>query len=115
MKTIPTKTTALAGNQNARTAGIRSLFRRVMASRARHFIQHFMEMCVTMCLGLGVIHLLIIWEAGLNGFSQLRSQYPWSMGTIFALSMVVPMAAWMLYREMGWREAIGRSVAWRDD
>jgi hypothetical protein len=93
-KTLATKTTQYGGNQTTAVTGIRRGFKRVLASRARHFIQHFFEMCTTMCLGQGVIPALIIGEAGLAGFFQLLSQYPWSMGVILALSMIVPMAVW---------------------
>jgi P-type Cu+ transporter len=111
MKTIATKPTQYPNQEGTGIAGVRHGFKRVMASRARHFIQHFFEMCVTMCLGQGVIFALIIGEAGLDGFFQLLGQYPWSMGVILAMSMVVPMAAWMLFREMGWRHTIEMSIA----
>jgi Cu+-exporting ATPase len=64
-----------------------------------------------MCLGQVVLVGLIIVEAGWTGFFQLLSQYPWSLGVILAMSMVVPMAVWMLFREMGWRHTIDMSIA----
>jgi len=111
MKTIATKPTQYPNQERTALAGVRRGFKQAMASRARHFVQHFLEMCITMCLGQGVILALIIGEAGLTGFFQLLSQYPWSMGVILAMSMVVPMAAWMLFREMGWRHTIDMSIA----
>jgi len=111
MKTSATKNTPYVDHQPAAIPGIRRMLKQVMASRARHFIQHFFEMCVTMCLGQGVIVGLIIGEAGPAGFFQLFGQYPWSMGVILAFSMIVPMAAWMLFREMGRRHTIDMSIA----
>lgn len=111
MKTLATKSTSYVNSQIPAITGIRRGFKRVMASRARHFIQHFFEMCITMCLGQGVLVGLIILEAGLTGFFQLLGQYPWSVGFILAMSMIVPMAAWMLFREMGWRHTIDMSIA----
>src|SRR5688572_1727878 len=99
MKTFATKTTPYADHQPAARTGIRRRFQGVMASRARHFIQHFFEMCITMCLGQVMILALIMGEAGPAGFFELLSQYPWSLGFILAMSMIVPMAAWMLFRE----------------
>ena len=111
MKTFATKTTIYSGDQPAALVDFRRRFKRVMASRARHFTQHFFEMCVSMCLGQGAILALIIGKVGFVGFFKLLSQYPWSMGAILALSMVVPMAAWMLFRGMGRRHTIDMSIA----
>ncbi len=110
MKTFATKT-PYTGNQPTTKEDFRRRLQRAAASRARHFTQHFFEMCITMCLGQGVILALIMGEASPAGFFQLLSQYPWSMGVILAMSMVVPMAAWMLFREMGWRHTIDMSIA----
>ena len=111
MKTIATSKTQYIGQEGTRTMSVRQFFKRILASRARHFIQHFFEMCITMCLGQGVLVGLIMVEASPAGFFQLLGQYPWSMGVILALSMIVPMAAWMLFREMGWRHTIDMSIA----
>ena len=110
MKTFATKT-PYTGNQPTTKEDFRRRLQRAAASRARHFTQHFFEMCITMCLGQGVILALIMGEASPAGFFQLLSQYPWSMGVILAMSMVVPMGAWMLFREMGWRHTIDMSIA----
>jgi predicted PurR-regulated permease PerM len=96
MKTFTAKIAADVGNPPDAPTGSRRRFKRVMASRTRHFIQHFFEMCITMCLGQGVLVALIIVEAGLTGFFHLLSQYPWSVGFILAMSMIVPMAAWTI-------------------
>ena len=53
----------------------------------------------------------MIWTSGLPRFIELHVQFPWLMGLIFALSMTVPMAAWMLYREMGWPHTRDMSIA----
>src|SRR5687767_11027482 len=111
MKTFATKITPYTGNQPAAKSAVRRLLKQAATSRARHFIQHFFEMCITMCLGQAVIVGLIMVEAGPAGFFQLLDQYSWSMGVVLAMSMVVPMAAWMLFREMGWRHTIDMSIA----
>ncbi len=99
-----------AGHPHAWTASVRHLFQQIMASRARHFIQHYLEMCVTMCLGIW-LNPVFIWAAGQIGFSQPRSQFPVLTGLVFALNMVVPMAAWMRFRGMGWRHIRDMSIA----
>ena len=111
MKTFATKITPNVGDRARGSVGLRRRLKEAKASRARHFIQHFFEMCITMCLGQVVLVGLIILEAGLTGFFQLLGQYPWSVGFILAMSMIVPMSAWMLFREMGWRHTIDMSIA----
>ena len=111
MKTFATKITPNIVDRARGSVGIRRRLKEAKASRARHFIQHYFEMCITMCLGQVVIVGLIMVEAGPAGFFQLLGQYPWTMGVILAMSMVVPMAAWMLFREMGWRHTIEMSIA----
>src|SRR5512134_96848 len=111
MKTFATKIIPNVGDRARSSLGLRRRLKEAKASRARHFIQHFFEMCITMCLGQVVIVGLIIVKAGLTGFFELLGQYPWSLGVILALSMIVPMAAWMQFREMGWRHTIDMSIA----
>ena len=110
MKAISTNTNVYPPNSRPLT-GIRNRFKQAKASRTRHFIQHFFEMCITMCLGQGVLLALVIGKVGFTGFFQLLGQYPWSMGTILTLSMILPMAAWMLFRKMGWRHTLDMSIA----
>lgn len=110
MKTIATNSSTYQPSASLLT-GLRDRIKRARTSRARHFVQHFFEMCITMCLGQVVIVGWIIVQAGLSGFFQLLDQYPWSMGILLALSMIVPMAAWMLFRQMGWRHTVDMSIA----
>jgi P-type Cu+ transporter len=111
MKTFATKISPDLGNPPSAPADIRRRLKAAKASRARHFIQHFFEMCIPMCFGQVMIVGMIMVEAGPAGFFQLLLQYPWSMSVILAFSLIVPMAAWMLFRRMGGRHTIDMSIA----
>jgi hypothetical protein len=68
--------------------------------RAGHFVQHFFEMCVPMCIGFALGDLLYFWLAGLAGYSEPFSELPVLSTTLVTVFMTAPMAAWMRYRRM---------------
>jgi hypothetical protein len=73
------------------------------ASRRRrigHFVLHYFEMCVPMCIGFAVGDLVYFWAAGLFGYSEPFSDLPVLSVLVVTFSMTAPMAAWMLYRGM---------------
>src|SRR6266508_1153132 len=51
-----------------------------------------------------LLNPVFIWAVGQIGYSQPRSQFPGLTGLVFALNMVIPMAAWMRFRGMTWRD-----------
>jgi hypothetical protein len=69
-------------------------------SRIGHFILHYFEMCVPMCLGFAVGDLVYFWAAGLFGYSEPFSDLPVLSVLVVTFTMTAPMAAWMLYRGM---------------
>jgi hypothetical protein len=73
------------------------------AAKAGYFTQHWLEMCVAMCIGWGVLGLLFGWSVGLIGISNPNIQIPEVATLAAAFSMTLPMAAWMRYRKMEWR------------
>jgi hypothetical protein len=76
-----------------------------MSPATRHFIRHYVEMVVAMFLGMVVLG--IPGEGALHAVgtstSALRTDAPAVVFLGMALTMTVPMVAWMRYRGHGWR------------
>jgi hypothetical protein len=84
------------------------------ASRRRqtgHFILHYFEMCVPMCVGFAVGDLAYFWAAGLFGYPEPFSQLPELSLLVVTFTMTAPMAAWMLFRGMPTRATAEMSAA----
>jgi hypothetical protein len=76
-----------------------------MNPSTRHFIRHYVEMIAAMFLGmviLGVPGELALQALG-SGTSELRADAPALVFLGMAVTMTVPMVAWMRYRGHGWR------------
>jgi hypothetical protein len=71
----------------------------------RHFVRHYVEMVIVMFAGMAVLGLLAGWAMTAMGTSwdELQSDVPAAMFGAMALTMVVPMVAWMRFRGHGWR------------
>ena len=83
------------------------------ASRRRqsgHFVLHYFEMCVPMCVGFAVGDLVYFWAAGLLGYSEPFRQLPELSVMVVTFTMTAPMTAWMLFRGMP-RRATGEMSA----
>jgi hypothetical protein len=76
-----------------------------------HFIRHYLEMCVPMCVGFALGDLVYFWAAGLFGYSKPFSQLPELSVLVVTLNMTAPMAAWMLFRGMPRRATAEMSAA----
>ena len=75
-----------------------------------HFIRHFLEMCLAMCIGGIPLIVLFFWGAARTGYPDLLQQFPELsvMATGFILSL--PMIAWMRFRGMEWRLTLEMSI-----
>jgi len=76
-----------------------------MNPSTRHFIRHYVEMIAAMFLGmviLGVPGELALQALG-SGTSELRADAPALVFLGMAVTMTVPMVAWMRYRGHGRR------------
>jgi len=80
-------------------------------SRIGHFVLHYFEMCVPMCIGFAVGDLVFFWAAGLFGYSDPFSDLPVLSVLVVTVSMTVPMTAWMLFRGMPRRATAEMSAA----
>lgn len=76
------------------------------------FTRHFLEMCVAMCVGGGILNG-VIFAAGpaLMGYPDLREETPALALLVIALIYLAPMAAWMRFRGMPWRPILEMSGA----
>jgi len=84
---------------------------RISAARqAWNFGRHYLEMCVAMCVGVGLSGLLVR-GAAMVGYSDLRQQVPELSLLAIAVVITLPMAAWMRFRGMEWRPILEMSAA----
>jgi hypothetical protein len=76
-----------------------------MSAPTRDFARHYVEMVIVMFAGMAVLGLPAGWAMTAMGTSwdELQSDVPAAMFGAMALTMVVPMVAWMRFRGHGWR------------
>jgi hypothetical protein len=72
-----------------------------------HFLEMFAAMWVGMAAGVGVFLAI----TGLSSYSQGLRLDPVPSVSVMAISMAVPMAAWMLFRGHGWRNSAEMAAA----
>jgi hypothetical protein len=75
-----------------------------------NFVRHFLEMCVSMCMGGAILSLVVF--AGipaLTGGGNLRALHPELSLFTIAVLLTLPMAAWMTFRGMAWRPTLEMS------
>jgi hypothetical protein len=75
-----------------------------MTAANRHFARHYVEMLVAMVLGMVVLGTPATFALGAAGMSmsELHNDTPALMLLAMAVTMTVPMVAWMRYRGHGW-------------
>ena len=72
-----------------------------------HFVEMFAVMWVGMAAGVGVFLAI----TGLSSYPQGLRLHPVPSLSVMAISMAVPMAAWMLFRGHGWRNSAEMAAA----
>lgn len=76
------------------------------------FARHFLEMCVAMCVGGGLINAMIfVAGPALVGYPDPREETPGLALLMIAFVYTLPMAAWMRFRGMAWRPTLEMSGA----
>jgi hypothetical protein len=80
-------------------------------SQIGHFVLHYFEMCIPMCIGFAVGDLLYFWAAGLFGYSEPFTELPVLSVLVVTFSMTAPMTAWMLFRGMPRRASVEMAAA----
>jgi hypothetical protein len=81
------------------------------SSEIGHFVLHYFEMCVPMCVGFALGDLVYFWAAGRFGYSHPFEDLPELSVLVVTLSMTAPMTAWMLFRKMPRRPTVEMSAA----
>ena len=76
-----------------------------MSAPTRHFARHYVEMVIAMFAGMVVLGLPAGWGLTALGTSwgDLHTDAPAAMFGLMAVTMIVPMGAWMRFRGHGWR------------
>jgi len=75
------------------------------------FAAHLLEMCMVMCAGAIGLSLLFFGGAALLGYTSLPDRAPVLSALVVAVSLSLPMAAWMRFRGMPWRPTLEMSGA----
>jgi hypothetical protein len=91
------------------TIAVSALKRR--SNEVGHFVLHYFEMCVPMCVGFALGDLVYFWVAGRLGYSHPFEDIPELSVLVVTLSMTAPMTAWMLFRKMPRRPTVEMSAA----
>lgn len=71
----------------------------------RHFARHYGEMVAAMFVGMVALGIPAGWVLGAlgSGWAELRHDAPAAMLGLMAVTMTVPMSAWMRRKGHGWR------------
>ena len=72
--------------------------------KTRHFIRHYIEMVIAMFAGMAILGIPAVAALGAFGSntSELRAEAPAVLLIGMAVTMTVPMVAWMRFRGHGW-------------
>jgi hypothetical protein len=81
--------------------------------RVIQFVRHLGEMTVAMMVGMVAFGMITGVATAANGstFEEARLSQPELMVSLMAISMTVPMVAWMRHRGHGWQSSAEMSAA----
>jgi hypothetical protein len=65
-----------------------------------HFVRHYLEMCLPMCIGFALGDLVYFSAAKQFGYAHPFRELPELSVLVVTFTMTVPMTAWMLFRRM---------------
>lgn len=75
------------------------------------FVLHFLEMFAAMVVGMVIGVRIYLAIAGLSSYSEGLRLNPVPTLCAMAISMALPMAAWMIFRGHGWRNSAEMAAA----
>jgi hypothetical protein len=84
---------------------------RPLARQLGHFLRHYGEMCVPMCVGFAIGDILYFWVAGRYGYPKPFKELPELSVVVVTFTMTAPMTAWMLFRKMPQRHVAEMTAA----
>lgn len=107
VRTYTPPTLDTSGFHQRRDVGTRHAILTAVRRRVRisPFWLHFLEMFAAMMIGMMAGRVVFLAVTGLSSTTQAGRLYPWQSVLSMALSMTVPMAAWMLFRGHGRRNS----------
>jgi hypothetical protein len=73
---------------------------------AKRFARHYAEMVAAMLLGMLALGKPVDWLLGALGASSAGGHHTTRMLATMAVTMTVPMVAWMRYRGHAWRPTV---------
>jgi hypothetical protein len=83
-----------------------------LLAQGGHFLWHFVQMCLAMCIGGAILNALVFVAApALIGYPDPRQQFPELSLLVIAFIYSLPMALWMRFRGMEWRPILEMSGA----
>ena len=88
---------------SAVAASAPQLMQQSIVSRVGHFVLHYVEMCLVMCIGGITLNVLFFVGAAQLGYTNLPERYPELSILIIGILLALPMAAWMRFRGHDWR------------
>ena len=77
-----------------------------LASKLGHFLLHYVEMCLAMCVGAVILSVAFFGGAALIGYPDLVLQAPIFSTLVLAINVSLPMVAWMRFRGHEWRPTL---------
>jgi hypothetical protein len=77
-----------------------------VVARTGYFLRHFLEMCLTMCIGGITLNVLFFWGAAWTGYPDLFEWFPDVSLLAIGINLAVPMIAWMRFRGHEWRSTL---------
>lgn len=75
-----------------------------------HFLLHFAEMMIAMMIGMAIGVGIFVAIVGVT-YAQSRHEYPTAALLVMAVSMTIPMVAWMRLRRHTWRNSMEMGAA----
>jgi hypothetical protein len=76
------------------------------ARPAARFGRHVLEMCVVMCVSLGLLGLLVFAATAVLEVSDVREEAPELSAGVVATVLAGSMVVWMRFRGMAWRSTL---------
>lgn len=82
-----------------------------LPSKVGHFLWNFIEMMLSMSIGMGIFHLLIVRIPSSSSYAVLFQPKTVLYSIWMNLAMVISMVAWMIIRKHGWRHSLEMAAA----
>ena len=77
-----------------------------VVARLGYFLWHFLEMCLTMCIGGITLNVLFFLAAAQVGYRDLVERSPELSLLAIGINLAVPMVLWMRFRGHQWRPTL---------